>query len=700
MKILAALRSSKASYGLDEQEHQIGTRIEGDEHTSKDVVDGSNIYESEGIIRSFTRVTSSLLVKTLAPFFNFFFFPMPTKKVPNYLLKALNPYRLVPYPKPPVSDGKDTGLICQSKACRTRPSHSTVYFRSKHRHLTGIKCPFDKDFIRTYNSENFIQQIKELNNRRDLNLGVPSLENSDREAAMELHRMLNGPITPPPTQQSTSRDQAVNPTERERNSAECFGINGQYAGGHQVRKNAECIAHACKACCLKLNFERPCQTHSKMARRKNKEDRERGRVPITPQQTNQRTPNVINLLSSSVADSNGSDLSVVPPSTQCGRSHGVRMYKGRLQTDFLDEYRTMTLKREAAERKSATNADVASRTIALVIWPGSKDEPLGSWGGMVHASTWPQFALSESKDVKDLVAQELGGGWSGNLQVWNEENQLWIHTAIDIIVTYPENTRKLLVVFPGIKPTQCHDVERHLASVSNGGKKDSMNLTAFIQRNNSVTPQRLKNSKVKVNIIDLQSGSSTPERVITPAHSSGNSNRDEPMDCDNDLPPLPVTPSISPSTVARRTKRKRSPGLTTINVDDTPDRDESGAMDQSTPVRKQLGPRWSKSATMLEMKRLYDLTQAPRKLQYQDAYVAVFGNRFRYVPSTISHYCRWCEAITPRRLDPFVQSNSTMTVEEARTYHFQTEWRSTDHTRFQKDAKTAGEKPRTKRVKL
>ncbi|KAH9814311.1 hypothetical protein DFH28DRAFT_971223 [Melampsora americana] len=58
---------------------------------------------------------------------------MPTKKVPNYLLKALNPYRLVPYPNPPVSDGKETGLVCKAKACWTRPTHSTVYFPSKHK---------------------------------------------------------------------------------------------------------------------------------------------------------------------------------------------------------------------------------------------------------------------------------------------------------------------------------------------------------------------------------------------------------------------------------------------------------------------------------------------------------------------------------------------------------------------------------------
>ncbi|KAH9817520.1 hypothetical protein DFH28DRAFT_926380 [Melampsora americana] len=292
---------------------------------------------------------------------------------------------------------------------------------------------------------------------------------------MELHRMLNAPITPPPTQQSTTVDPAVNPTNpRDRNPVECFGCKGQYAGGHQ--------------------------THSKMARRKNKEDHDQGRVPIpiTPKQSNQPNNNVINLLSSSVAGSNGSNFSVVP-NTQGGRSHGVRMYKGRLQTDFLDEYCMMTLKREAAERKIATNADAASRTVALVIWPGSKDKPLGSWGGMVHASTWPQFSLSESNNVKALVTQELGAGWSGNLQVWNKENQLWIHTPIDIIVTYPENTRKLRVVFPGIKPSECHDVERHLASVSNGGKKDSMNLTAFIQRKSSVTPRKINNPKFKVN---------------------------------------------------------------------------------------------------------------------------------------------------------------------------------------------------------
>jgi hypothetical protein len=64
------------------------------------------------------------------------FFPMPKAKKPtSYYIKPINPYRPLPNP----SSGGDTGLVCKNKSCKTRPTHSTTYYESKHKHLVGVQ---------------------------------------------------------------------------------------------------------------------------------------------------------------------------------------------------------------------------------------------------------------------------------------------------------------------------------------------------------------------------------------------------------------------------------------------------------------------------------------------------------------------------------------------------------------------------------
>ncbi|KAH9816126.1 hypothetical protein DFH28DRAFT_1125557 [Melampsora americana] len=482
---------------------------------------------------------------------------------------------------------------------------------------------------------------------------------------MELHRMLNsrptppgnqllnGPPTPPATQPTRNE---IDHQPAERNPRECSGVYGKIAGGHSSRANPLCPVNACKACCLKLNTNgrKPCRKHNSMLVRTQKEIQENGRVSIVSSQPNK------NVVNPSVGDS--SEDSAGPPVTQAGRSNGVAKYKGRLQADFLNEYRALTLKREAEERRRAATLDqVQSNSITKLI----------------AIPNWPQFALEESKQMKDLTVEILGPDWNGNLQVWNEEHQLWLHITMDITVTYPINTHKLLVVFRGIRPSLCHKVDCHLASVSTGRKKDSMTLTAFIQRNNSATPPQ--RTKGNTNIIDMQSYSTPSPQPITPmAADKGKgtvSSINPRLTCT--INERRSTPEASTSRVHTQKKRACSPSIVSSDI-------EVLVPDLTTPSRTRENQLWSESVTMRDMKRLHDLTrEGPNKMQVVHAFAKVFGQQFKFT-SSIAHYCRWCDAITPKRLGEFVSRNKEMIVAEARQHHFLTEWRSTDATRFEK----------------
>ncbi|KAH9809658.1 hypothetical protein DFH28DRAFT_1133028 [Melampsora americana] len=675
--MLNIFRSTQSSSDLEEHEM---TNAAGEADEEGDSSNGAQLYATGGIAN--LQFLRTFLYQTYTNIVNIFpllkdFIPMPTNQPPpNYRLKPINPYRRVPYPSR--NNRGDTGLVCQSKNCKKRATHSTVYSASRHPHLTGVKCPIDDGFYRTYNTKHFVAQLREINRR------ILDTADNNHLDNMELHRMLNSPPTPPgnqllngpptpPATQATRNEIDHQPAER--NPRECSGVYGQIAGGHSSRANALCPVNACKACCLKLNTNgrKPCRKHNSMLVRTQKEIRENGRVSIVSSQPIQ------NVVNPSVGDS--SEDSAGPPVTQAGRSNGVAKYKGRLQADFLNEYRALTLKREADERRRAATLDQASRTIALVVWTGSPDDPLGSWGGVVHAQSWPQFALEESKQMKDLTVEILGPDWNGNLQVWNEEHQLWLHTTMDITVTYPINTRKLLVVFPGIRPSSCHEVDRHLASVSTGGKKDAMTLTAFIQRNNSrnnsaTPPQRTKGN---TNIFDVESYSTPSPQPITPMAAD----KGKVTVCSIDprstctINERRSTPEASTSRVHTQKKRARSPSIVSSDI-------EVLVPDPTTPSRKREKQSWSESVTMRDMKRLHDLTrEGPNKMQVVHAFAKVFGRQFKFT-SSIAHYCRWCDAITPERLGEFVSRNKEMIVAEARQHHFLTEWRSTDATRFEK----------------
>ncbi|KAH9807456.1 hypothetical protein DFH28DRAFT_1149259 [Melampsora americana] len=489
---------------------------------------------------------------------------MPKARNPHisYYLTPINPYRLIPNP---FKHG-EMGLLCKSKTCKARRTHSTVYYESQYKHLVGVK----------------IQRIKRS----------PIIVPGSLDRTMNLNCMLNGPATSPHTQPMRRIDVLPTPPPSQlmlggnlpASAAECNGVNGSIASGHQTRKNAGCAVNACKTCCLKINKgNRECRIHKSMARRLQKEIHENGRVSIKSSQPN----NVINLASSSTASTSKDNVVSHHAQGQGARSHGVRPFQGRVKMSFLDEFRTRSLQQEAEERRRLINVENASRSIALVVWPGSKDDPLGSWGGIVHASSWPHFSLDQSVDIKKLVSNELGADWKGNLQVWNDEHQIWLHTPMDIMVTYPAGTRKLLVIFPGIKPSSCKDVERHLALVSTGRHKDAMNLTAFIQRTHSVTPKK-GNFKRVINLRSPSKSDNKPQSPLLP-----NKHRDVDLDT-NDDPEVDLEALCRPRNgiIPPNNKRVRSSSIQSSKIGQQEQSEESVVHTART--------FWSDTATMAD----------------------------------------------------------------------------------------------------
>ncbi|KAH9814088.1 hypothetical protein DFH28DRAFT_929178 [Melampsora americana] len=117
---------------------------------------------------------------------------LKTKKSTSYYLTPINPYCLIPNP----SKNGETGLVCKSKACKSKPTHSNTYYKSQYKHLVGVKT--------------------------------------------QLMRGTDVLPTPPHTQPMLGENQAAN-------AGECMGVHRTIASDHQTRKNAGCSVNACKA---------------------------------------------------------------------------------------------------------------------------------------------------------------------------------------------------------------------------------------------------------------------------------------------------------------------------------------------------------------------------------------------------------------------------------------------------------------------
>ncbi|EGG09060.1 uncharacterized protein MELLADRAFT_104325 [Melampsora larici-populina 98AG31] len=553
---------------------------------------------------------------------------MPNRQS-HYNIVPINPYQPLPYP----------------------PSKSK---RSKSPQETAIVCPSSNSAGSQVSSRKFKDDLAAINNNLQGDQPAPI---NGYPIPIDTQHMLNGPPTPPATQQpnKTCNDPAPQPPND--TGGTCNGIHGRTAPRHNLRKNAGCPANACKACCLMLNTTVPCLKHNAM----NSIDQRKLQTNQRKQQTTQQTQQA-DILIASAEDGNGNTMN--HPTKQGDRSMGRQVYKNRLPLSYLGEFRALQLSDQAEERLHTANAERAKRSIALVVWGSSRDNPHDFWAGIVKADSWPQFCLSQSNDIKAMVEHQLGAEWNGGLQVWSEEHQLWLHTPMDILVTYPVNTRKLLVVFPRVDPLKCKDIVSQLASVSTGGKKERMNLTAFIQQHASESPQK---EKGKGRMVDLLS--SPPTQSLSPLANKQRASTSKISTGETSSSAVDIEKRGS-----QPNKRARSPSPIVLSDNETTVLTTPNGPVPTTPT----GWPGKTVVTMSKMKSFFDLTMEPWNKTNKEAFKAVFGSRYNYVDSTVSTYQQWLKCVTSARLNPYVAIHGDQLVKHG-PKHFKTEWKAADN---------------------
>ncbi|KAH9823146.1 hypothetical protein DFH28DRAFT_1216736 [Melampsora americana] len=367
-----------------------------------------------------------------------------------YTLKPINPYSLLPVP---TRHTKQTGLLCSSPLCRHRP-HSTLYYqptRQPNGKLIGIRCQYDPKQRRTYFLDQFKANIHAHNTHiRAMNFdpqltGTPSIS-----------------FTPTPPPRPSNR------RTKTKLQDQCTGVKGQFATGHTLRKNHTCVVTACRDCCDKLKDpSQRCLPHGAMAKFSTK----RG--------NNSQCTNRIDTDSDSAvlfSDSESYRHGTFPRPSQAGRT-----YSRLLLEPELAKFKSISIQKQAEERTQRAHVESAKKQVTLIVWTGreAQSNHVGYWGGIVYAPQWPLLALNQSEPLMQLVHKHLGTEWNDSLQVWNEENQIWLHIPISMLHQYSATSRKILILFPDVDLTQCKSLDWQLASVSLH-TKGSMSISKFL----------------------------------------------------------------------------------------------------------------------------------------------------------------------------------------------------------------------------
>ncbi|KAH9808520.1 hypothetical protein DFH28DRAFT_1135703 [Melampsora americana] len=493
------------------------------------------------------------------------------------LFNPLNP--LCPLPAP-TRNTKRSGLTCSSVNCAkaNRPAHSTIYYRpQKYPKLIAITCPHDSKYHRRL----FIAQHKENIRQHNLALAL----------AMIVDPQLTSDTSTPSSAPSTIRSSGS-----ARSLQQCEGVHGQFAPSHSKRKNNNCIVNACR------------DPHDSMAR---------------------RIKNLIKTSNIITSDAEPINSSAPAPSTQSGRT-----YSRLLLTSELDKFKSISIERQVNERTRRDFEAIANKQITLVVWTGSEVHRGGYWGGVVYAPQWPLLMLNQSEDLMKLAYKHLGEGWNGSLQVWHEHNRLWLNTAIGLPQRYSTESRKLLILFPDVDPTECEQLNNQLETVSSN-KRNPMLISKYL------TPSPRKNA------IDIDA-------------VSDNNSSQSPLIGMNHFFPGPPAQSTSQESLTNTA--------------------EASSLRYSSDEQGPKADRWPGSCNMSQL-RDFLMEMSKDKTVLKDAWHRVFtGRRYRYKKSTVSRYYRWLKKIDIKRLDPYLAQYGSPSVTRAIKY-FHNEWVATADTR-------------------
>ncbi|KAH9808176.1 hypothetical protein DFH28DRAFT_910592 [Melampsora americana] len=450
---------------------------------------------------------------------------------------------------------------------------------------------------------------------------------------MELARLLNGnlaPPTPPSTQPALGGRTPV----RARKDVQCQGVNGQVAEGHNGRKNSGCSASACSDCCIKNNTQ-PCAPHNAIRKRKMKE--QAGRQ------------------ATATANNSTGPQGNIPTLTQADHT-----FTRRLEASELRKFHGIAVKKQADDRLLRTKLEAAGKIITMVVWSGPKDDWATPRVFRFHAPQWPFLALNEYEGLNQVVEERLGQGFDGMLQVYNEHFKTWVRGDVSMVESYSPNLRTILVVFPGIPPSECTGVEEYLA-LSRPSTKTAMDIRAFLPpalAQSTSTSRLVSDNPIVDHVSD-----SEPDDV---------NNSDEIIFVNSmykvlNPDPEPEPPSSEEASTPR--SNSRTPGPSTPRPS-TPLPSTSVSI-TSTPTAKEAP--WPNGVMMNDMIHFFELTS---KFSSNKAAFGKIWDVKAFRKSTVSKYHRWMsriEKVAAGRLKEYIECNPEASVKEGKE-HFAAEW--------------------------
>ncbi|KAH9822201.1 hypothetical protein DFH28DRAFT_1180324 [Melampsora americana] len=440
--------------------------------------------------------------------------------------------------------------------------HSTLYWEPRPPHLShliGTRCNLDPGYFRYYNKAKLCQDLLAHNHQlRLFAISSTSLNsNVARVAMMDPQLTLNAIQT-----SSIVSAPFTQPIPMEL----CQGYHGEFAPLHSSRMNRACPIKACYECCNKLG-NLPCVPHETQARKKTRGAASNVIETLQPTQHATDTPPVDNSLA---------------PTTQAGRT-----YTCCLSATELLKFRSISLLKQADERVQNDEIALAKVIVTMVVWAGAES-------------------------FLSLVERQLGPGWTGGIRVWNHKECNWVHIKLTTIELYPKECKRILVIFPGIKATQCEDVDHHLASIAPMSAKAAMDIQLMITPN-SITPY---------NAQQISSGATTPTHI-----SDSEDERD--------------------ASTMKLINEAVSQALTAPEVEPT--------------------SSWPRGVNIHSMLVFYERSLGKR-ISMKAAWEEQFKHSYTYASSSVSTYCCWAKSIGVHRLTEYVENHPDHTVHRAKDY--------------------------------
>ncbi|KAH9808089.1 hypothetical protein DFH28DRAFT_911096 [Melampsora americana] len=552
-------------------------------------------------------------------------------------------------PLPPIVAGKQTGVKCPSPKCFNQKPHSTIFYnptKQPNAPLIGIRCP-SRNYLRTYyrsiyseslckHNQQFAQVNKRKREQSDLrnrdNMDLQDLMNDDVPDAFLPFTPASQVRHPPRTTMPKPATSQSNPaTETQAGTTlmtggQCQGYLGRTGDGHSGRRNNQCAIRTCFECCRQLNpgAER-CHTHSAQAKAK---VRAKGKKP---QATGLRTE----------------ELPPIQPTNLSEDVPEVHQGSGVVYKRMCNEsntFRSLALHRQAEERRANEAIEKSNCTVTMVVWAATGSNPIDCEMWREYIPTWPRFTMNDSQDLMELVQRELGEPNNQRLKVWSDAEEAWLGLRLNVLETFPEDCRRILIMFPDVDRTKCKQLEQQIALVRTYYHKPAINLGALGRPDPGCpTPPEL-----------AFHSSSTAAATATPPSS-----------------PLPQMPSPD-----------SSPDIQVINFSvpiNQPDTPEAKVvqtfnsfntiMSQESTVTNVIPERankWPTDVKMQVMLEFLHLSSGPKKLNIPTSWNRLFGGQgWHFVFPTASLYRRWLIESVEDGLYDWVTNNPNSVVQDA-----------------------------------